>query len=197
MPGTSPDNLTYPDASGGTSIWQHVQNLATSAQAALTARHDVWNNWPLVWDTASGGGFLSVGGAGSSQGFYQQCGKLVHAEFRVELASGFSIDSGTFLLVLPVPAFVWGASGISGCIGTWTARDDSASGAAVTPRHYGGSLGLWAAASDRVHFAAAVSPFPNTGPTNFTPPYSRIDSNDPIPWAAGDVLAGNLTYRAA
>lgn len=192
MPTTSPDNISYPDSSGSSSIWTHIQSTATSVQAALTAMV-THNSWTLAWDTSGGGGFTSVGGSGTSQGFYSKIGTgsgaLVHAEFRVELASGFSVDTGTFVLMLPVAAYVWGGSSIQATLGTWTARDDS------VPYHYSGSLGIYQASSDRVSFNGAPKGSPST--ISEAVSRNRIDSNDPIAWAAGDVLSGVLRYRAA
>lgn len=183
IPFTSPDNLQYPASTDNTHIWEHIQALATSVQTALTAvGAQTWNSWTPTWDTAGGGGFTGVGGSGVNQGFYTQIGNLIHAEFRVELASGFSVDTGTFVLMLPVAAYAFGGAVLQQTIGTWTARDDSA------PNHWSGTLGTWSNDHDRVSF---------NGAWDGTSPKKRIDSNDPFVWAAGDVLSGNLSYRRA
>jgi len=184
MPATSPDNLTYPDASGGTSLWQHVQNLATSAQAKFAAM-EAWNAWTPTFDTPGNGGITSVG-AGAIGGHYNQRGKHVHAEFRFQLGAGFAIQSGTFVLMLPVPAFVWGGNGLNAAVGSWILRDDSTS----PVQHMAGTLGLFQVSSDRVHFGGA--PIAGGGAS-----VRRMDSTDPITWAASDILSGFLDYRAA
>jgi hypothetical protein len=172
----------YPDSSGSTQIWTHVQNLATSVQTALTAAAgQTWTTWALSWDTASGGGFTSVG-AGFSEGYYTQIGNLVHAEFRVQLGAGFAVDTGTFILNLPVAARLWSGTVAYGTVGNWSARNNS------DPYHYAGALGIWDSSGSKVHFA---------GSWDGTAPRSRIDSNDPIVWASSDVLSGVLNYRAA
>jgi hypothetical protein len=186
---TTADGYVYPDlVSGGVDLAAHYQNLAVSVQA----RRDLdlaFTSWTPTWDTAAGGGFLSVGGSGFNQGHYQQIGKTVHAEFRIELASGFSVDSGTFVLILPVAAYLWSGSVLAGAVGHWTARNDS------DPFHYSGTLGLWDNTATRVSFNG--TPDATIAGATDAVPRSRMDSNDPIAWAAGDVLSGNLTYRAA
>jgi hypothetical protein len=142
--------------------------LATSVQTALTAvGAQTWSTWTLSWDTTSGGGFTSVGGSGFSEGYYTRIGNLVHAEFRVELASGFAVDTGTFILMLPVTAHAFSGAIFHSTLGTWTARDDSA------PNHWSGSLSLYQSSADRVSFGGAW---------DGTSPKKRIDSNDPIVW---------------
>jgi hypothetical protein len=184
--GATADGFIYPDNSGGVSLWTHIQNLATSIQTKRDAER-LWNSWTPTWNTPTDGGVLSVG-AGVNQGFYRMDGnKLVHAEFRVELGAGFSIQAGTFILNLPVPAYVWGGAAINGALGSWTARDNSTSGPVVHPS---GTIGNWDTGGLRVHFAGAPA-------ASFTGAPRRVDSNDPIPWASGDVLAGVLDYRAA
>lgn len=181
---TTGHGLVYPDSSGNTQIWTHVQNLADSVETALDA-YETWTSWTPTWDTSGGGGFTSVG-AGQNQGFYQRfgtgTGSLVHAEFRVELGAGFSTDTGTFVLILPVAAYIWAGSVVQGTIGNYTIRDDS------VPYHYSGSLGLWSSSADRVSF---------NGSWDGTKPRSRVDSNDPVVWASGDILSGTLSYRSA
>jgi hypothetical protein len=181
MPSTT-RGITYPDSGGSVNLWTHFQTLAETADAAITTATATWQSWTPTWDTSGGGGFTSVGGSGLNQGFYRNSDGLVHAEFRIELASGFATDSGTFVLVLPVAAYVWGGAVIQGVVGNWEARNNS------DPYHWGGPLGLWDSSGLKVNFG---------GSWDGTAPRSRIDSNDPIVWASGDVLAGNLNYRAA
>jgi hypothetical protein len=182
VPSTS-RGLVYPDSSGNVQIWTHLQNLAESADAAIATASAAWTSWTPTWDTSGGGGFTSVGGSGTNQGFYRNSDGLVHAEFRIELASGFAVDTGTFVLVLPVTAYAsWGGVVSYATLGNWEARNNS------DPYHYGGPLAMWDAAGTKVHFG---------GSWDGSSPRSRIDSNDPIVWASGDVLSGNLNYRAA
>lgn len=188
MPTTSPDGLVYPDSSGSVNLWTHFQNLADSVQTKFSATA-AWTSWTPTWDTSGGGGFTSVGGSGFNQGFYRNVNGLVHAEFRVELASGFAVDTGTFLLMLPVAAYVWGGAVLQATVGTWTARD------ADVPYHYSGSLGLYQASADRVSFNGTPKASPGT--IGEAVSRNRIDSNDPVVWATGDVLSGKLEYRAA
>ena len=182
MPTTSTHSLTYPSSSDPVEVWNDIQRLADSVETALTA-YETWTTWSLSWDTTTGGGFTSVG-AGVSQGHYMRIGNFVHAEFRVELGAGFAVDTGTFLLMLPFTAYVWGGNVNNGVVGNWQARDTSATD------HYGGPISIYQASSDRVAFAGAP---PNAGGTS----KNRVDSNDPIVWASGDILSGNMTYRAA
>lgn len=179
---TTDHGLVYPDSSGSTNLWEHFQQLANSVETALDT-YETWTSWTPAWVTSgSSGGFTSVGGSGTNQGFYSRIGNLVHAEFRIELASGFATDSGTFTLTLPVPAYVWGGSVVQGAIGRWIARDDSST------LHWSGTIGLWDSGADEVSFG---------GSWDGTAPRSRVDSNDPIVWAAGDILSGVMDYRAA
>ena len=179
---TTAHGIIYPDATGSTSLWEHYQNVATTTETALTT-YETFNTWtPTTWDTTTGGGFTSVGGSGTAEGFYMRIGNFVHAEFRIELASGFATDSGTFALQLPVAAYAWGGAIIQSTLGTWTARDNSG------PDHWSGSIGLWNTAATHVSF---------NGAWNAGAPNKRIDSNDPIVWASGDMLSGTLNYRSA
>jgi hypothetical protein len=140
-----------------------------------------WAGGYTSWTPTFVTGPTSVG-SGIRQGFYEKVGKTVHAEFRVELGSGFTYTSGTTELTLPVPAFVWGGSGIQATIGNWTARNNS------VPSHYAGSLGIFSSGANSVSF---------NGAWDGSAPKSRVDSNDPVAWASGDVLSGVLDYRAA
>jgi len=137
-----------------------------------------WKSWTPSWTT----GPTSVGGSGFNQGHYLQQGKMVHAEFRVQLASGFTWTSGTAELVLPVPAFQWSGTGIQTAIGRWIARNNS------TPSHFAGTIGIFTSAATSVSFAGAWAA---------SVPNGRVDSNDPVIWASGDIFSGSMDYRAA
>ncbi len=184
MPGTSPDNLTYPDASGGTSVWTHIQNLATAVQAKFTAM-EAWTSWTPTFNTPTDGGITSVG-AGFASGHYNQRGKHVHAEFRFQLGAGFAVQSGTFALLLPVPAYVWPGAIYNAALGFWILRDDSTS----PVQHFAGVLGGFDTGGLRCHFGGA--PIAAGGAS-----IRRMDSTDPTTLAANDVLSGVLDYRAA
>lgn len=176
---TTDHGLIYPDEDGNLNIWEHVQNLATSAEAALAAL-EAFASWTPTFLT----GPTVLGSGGVSEGFTQRIGKLVHAEFRVELGTGFTWGSGTVELVLPFPAFVWGGSGLQASVGSWLLRDDGG------PQHYAGTIGIFGPTSTTVSFGGAWD-----APSG--PPNIRVDSTDPITPAAGDVLSGVLDYRAA
>lgn len=179
---TTGHGFVYPTSGDNTQIWTHIQNLAESVETALDS-YETFTSWTPTWDTTNGGGFTSVGGSGSNQGFYSRIGNLVHAEFRVELATGFSLDTGNFLLVLPLAAYIgWGGSILQSTLGSWTLRNDS------DPYHHGGSLGIYSSTGLTVSF---------NGSWDGTAPRARVDSNDPVAWAVGDVLSGNLNYRVA
>jgi len=179
---TTGHGIFYPNSSAPPQVWVDMQTLATSVETALTT-YETWTSFTPTLGFS--GGFASVG-AGVNQGFYQKLGTgsgaLVHAEFRIELGAGFSLTAGTWAMALPVAAYAWGGAGIQSAIGSWIARDDSG------PFHFAGTLGLWNAAGTAVSFG---------GSWLTDKPKSRVDSNDPIVWAAGDVLAGTMSYRAA
>src|ERR1044072_3435428 len=87
-----------------------IQQLATTIETGFVA-YETFNSWTPTFDTSgANGGITSVGGSGFNQGFYLQRGKFVHAQFRIELASGLSVDNGPWVLPLPVVAFAWAGS---------------------------------------------------------------------------------------
>ena len=184
MPSTTPDGLVYPDSTDSTQLWVHYQNLAESVQAKFT-NLITWTSWTPTWDTAGNGGF-TTDGAGWSEGFYMRIGNLVHAEFRVELGAGFVVDTGTFALYLPVTAYnTWSGSGLQSAIGSWTIRDDSAL------YHHAGTMGLYASDGLRASFNGAWD-------SGSSRDRARVKDDEPMnPWQDGDVMSGNLTYRAA
>lgn len=160
-------------------VWEHFQNLANSVEAALGA-YETWTSWTPTFTT----GPLLIGSGGTREGSYQQLGKLVHAEFRIELGSGFTLTAGTtWEMVLPVAAITWAGAGIQSSLGSWMYRNNS------VPTHYSGTIGIWAPGATSVSFGGAW---------DGTVPRSRIsNSGIPVSMAAGDVFSGNMTYRAA
>lgn len=137
-----------------------------------------WKSWTPVWTT----GPTNVGSGGFNQGSYIQQGKMVHAEFRVQLGSSPTWGSGTTELVLPVPAFQWAGTGLQASVGSWIARNNS------VPSHYTGTIGIHSSAATSVSFGGA---WDNAAPRG------RVDSNDPVPWVNGDIFSGSMDYRAA
>ena len=182
MPSTSPDGLVYPDSSGNTQLWTHFQNLADSVQAKFTA-YETIVSWTPTWITSgSSGGFSSVGGSGVNEGHYQRIGDWILAQFYIQLASGFSVDTGIFTLVPPVAPYDWSGSGGTQAVGSWIIRDDSA--------------------SPIENFAGTISHFDTTtfsfgGANNAGTSNRRVEDTIPITWASGDILSGVLNYRAA
>ena len=180
MPTTSSHGIYYPNSTSPPQVWADMQTAATSVETALTT-YETWTSWTPVYTT----GPTTLGAGGVSEGFYQQIGKMVHAEWRTELGTGFAFTGTTFEMVLPLPAYVgWGGAKIQASLGSWLARDDS------VPSHFAGTIGLWAAAGLSCSFGGAW---------NGTSPSSRVSSSatNPITWAAGDIFGGVLTYRAA
>ena len=154
-------------------------------EAALDT-YETYTSWTPTWDlSGSGGGFTSVGGSGFNQGFYMQIGKQVFAQFRIQLASGFTTDAGTFSMVLPVPAYIsWGGTVIQSSLGSWQIRDDS------TFFHYAGTIGLFNSGGTACSFGGA---YDSGGPAD----RERVDENTPMGWDVSDVFSGQLSYRAA
>jgi len=169
---TSPHGIVYAESSGAPQAWVDSLNMANSIEAALN-EYESANAWTPVFSN----GFTSVGGAGQQEGFYYQIGKLVHAEFYFELASGFAMGSSNWLLTLPVAASAW-AGFKTRALGTWAIRDDSG------PNHFAGAL-ISASVSTGVWFGGADQPG------------GRVTETNPVAWAIGDILSGVLDYRAA
>ena len=61
MPST-PRGLTYPDSTGHTRLWEHLQNLATTTEAAIDAAH------ATAHDTGTGGGAIGTAYAAATDG---------------------------------------------------------------------------------------------------------------------------------
>lgn len=179
---TTGHGIFYPNSSDPVFPWEDMQDLADSVEAALDA-YEAWTSWTLTWTGL--GGITSVGAGGQVQGIYEQIGKLVHAEFRIELGTGFTWSGGTLELNLPVTAYTgWLGAGNQAALGFWTVRDDS------VPDHYAGTLGLAGPSGAACHF---------NGAWDGTAPKKRVSGsgNIPVTWAAGDIISGALQYRAA
>lgn len=193
MPLTTPDNLFYPDDSSSSDYVQHIQDLAASIQAKLTAQ-ETWTSWTPTFATGTDGGISSVGTGATAQqlGFYRRSnagsGALIYAEFRFVLGTAPTIVNGTFALNLPVTAYIWGGSGANQTIGSWSLRDNSTS----PVEHMGGPMGIYFGTTGLgAHFTAATK-----ATTPFDARY-RMNASDPITLASGDILTGHLLYRAA
>lgn len=177
MPSTG-HGIIYPDSSGNTQIWTHLQNLADSTEAALDA-YEVWNSWTPVWPNV----FTTLGTGAVNQGFYMRIGDLVIAQFRTQLGTSPTIAAGVLKITLPIAAHEsWGGTGLYPTLGSWTMRDNS------LVRYYSGSIGADDAAGASVTFQGAW---------NGTAPLDRADEVIPFAWAANDIVSGVLTYRAA
>ncbi len=180
---TTGHGISYIDPGDQVDLDADIQQLADSVETALDV-YETFNSWTPTFNS---GGFTNFGGSGFNQGFYSQIGKLVHAQFRMEIASGFAVSAGLFVLNLPVTAFAWSGANNAATIGSWLLRDDS------VPRHYsGGILTVTSGGGARVWFGGAwdTSPAPDA-------PSGRVSDTEPVTWAAGDVLSGTLRYRAA
>jgi hypothetical protein len=181
---TTDHGFYYPTSGSPVQIPEDIQLLAESVETRFDT-DEAFTSWTPTWPGGGLGGITSVGGSGQNQGFYQQIGKLVFAQFRIELASGFSFFGSTFEMALPVAAYVgWGGAGNQAALGSWTMRDDS------VPDHYAGTLGLAGPSGTACHF---------NGAWDGTSPKKRLTSTAgvPITYAAGDVISGVLNYRAA
>ena len=179
MPTTSPHGIIYPDSSGIEDLEEHFEDLATSIETALTT-YETWQSWTPTW---AQGGFSSVGGSGQNQGHYIQIGSFVFAAFRIELAAGFVATAGIAAINLPVQAYsLWSVTNSVSTLGSWTARDDSAT------NHYSGSLAKSSSTGTAAFFDGAWNGTTNKG---------RVTETVPFTWAANDILSGSLTYRAA
>ena len=178
---TTPNGIVYP-LSAGLNDWSaHLENIATTVEAALAAR-EAWQTWPLVFAD----GPTTIGAGGVSKGHYVRIGNRIHAEFLVVLGTGFVITPTVgWELVLPVVAYDWGGVGNQVTVGTWAVRDNSAA------THYAGTINIHDAASDSVDFAGA---WDLSAPNQ---PAERIDEDEPITWAVGDFFSGTIDYRAA
>ena len=186
---TSPDGFVYADSSHQmNNWWDAFQELANSIQAARTAER-AWTSWTPTWDTPGNGGFTSYGSGSSAEGFWRKDkGGVVDAWFRIRLGTSPATQSGTFVMNLPVTAWIWNSAteGTNAALGNWTLRDDSTS----PVQHMAGAIGQWDSTGTKAFFGGA--------PVSSTPFQSirRIDSTDPITWAAQDILSGLLRYRA-
>lgn len=192
MPVTFPDALPYPDDSYGNDLSQHLKDLADATQAKFTDQ-ETWVSWTPTFDLVNRGGFSSLGTGGVALGHYRRtifgADALIYAEFRFVLGTSPTIQTGLFILELPVTAYSWAGENQNQTIGSWSLRDDSTSSPI---QHMGGTIGLFDTSNGLWgHF--------NSAPDNVSTFSSRfrIDSNDPIPWAVGDNFTGQLLYRAA
>jgi hypothetical protein len=178
--GTTGHGLIYPTSGSPVQVPEDIQTLAESVEDAL----DDYESYTSWVPTFGGLGGISSVGAGVIEGFYQQIGKLVFAQFRIELGAGFSFTGSTFEMNLPVTAYVFGGAGNQAALGSWTMRDDS------VPDHYAGTLGLAGPSGLACHF---------NGAWDGTSPKKRLTSTagTPITYASGDVISGVLHYRAA
>lgn len=182
MPSTA-RGIIYPNEDGAANeLWQHIQRLAESVDAALSD-YETINNWLPAWSSS---GFTGLGSGGLSEGYYQRIGDLVHAQFRIQLGTGFTVGSGIFAFNLPVPAYPFDGDGFVAVVGTWTARDNDQGGETM---HYSGPIGLSGASGTAAVLYAAWSG---------TAPNQRVSDLFPFtPWAVNDILSGMLIYRAA
>jgi len=179
MPSTTPDGLVYPDSSGSTQIWTHIQNLADSTQTKFAA-YEAWTSWTPVFTT----GFTSAGVGGFMEGYYSQIGKLVFAHFRVQLAAGFTTTgAGAITLTMPVSNYVLSGTGANSALGSWSIRDESAVSI------YAGTINSSGSSGTAALFEGAW-----TG----SAPNSHVNlTGSPTTFAASDIFSGFLTYRAA
>ena len=192
MPTTSPDGFFYPDDSSDSDLAQHLASLAANVQTKFTAQ-ETWTSWTPTFNTPTDGGISAGGSGGHASGFYRRSssgsGAFVYAEFRFLLGTAPTIVQGAFTLILPVLAYTWGGACINQTIGSWTLRDNSTSPVG----HVGGALGVYnATTGDLAHLAGGPGDNGLDDMSRF-----RMDSNDPITFAVGDNLTGQLFYRAA
>lgn len=187
---TSPDGFLYADSNHAmNNWWTAFQELADSIQAARTAER-TWNSWTPTWNTPTDGGITSVGAGGTNEGWYRRDkGGQVDGYARIRLGTAPAFQSGTFVLILPVPMLALPSGEYQNqVVGTWGLRDDSTS----PVQHIGGFLGCFMSVDGtKVHLGGASE---NTTP--FDSRY-RFDSTDPVALAVGDILSFNLHYRAA
>ena len=140
------------------------------ADAGEFALHD--------WTPVIGTGVTSMGVGTTATGWYQNLSGIVTAHFYV-LFAGSPAFASTIALDLPVAA---DADGIQASFGSWVFRDNSA------VQHYAGTLAVWSGGATSVSFSGAW---------DGTAPRSRVTNGTPFTVAAGDILSGNLSYRAA
>ena len=177
--GTTGHGLVYVDSNDPPQAWVDSQNLAESVEAALDA-YETWNEWTPIFNP----GPTNWGSGGGVEGHYMQIGKLVHAEFRGQLGTGFVYGAGTTVLALPVPAFEFTVGNqLQAAVGSWIVRDESAT------RHYSGSIGIFGVSATSVSFAGAWD--------STTPTFLRINETLPLTWQVDDIISGVLDYRAA
>jgi len=92
---TTERGLTYPDATGHTRLWEHIQALADSAEAALDALDPAWTNLALAGPTY-------VARTGYLVPAYRVIGNKV--ELRGGITKSSNIASGDVVLTLPLAA---------------------------------------------------------------------------------------------
>jgi len=175
--GTTGHGIRYQDSNEPPQGWVATQLLAESVEAALDA-YETWNSWTPVFTV---GGFASVG-AGSVEGFYELRGKHCHAEFRIELGSGFSVTAGIMVVTLPVPQYGWSGDAFLSALGNWVIRDDT------SPNHYAGTIAGSGSGGTGAVFAGAWSG---------TAPNLRVAEDRPMVWAAPDIVSAVFDYRTA
>ena len=175
--GTTPHGIVYAESSGAPQAWVDSLNMANSIDDKFDD-YELFNSWTLEFT----GGFVSAGSGGVMEGHYCQIGKLVHAEFRIQVGTSPTFTGTTLDLDLPVPAFVWGGNGVWGPLGSWIIRNNSPT------EFYAGSIGLSSTSTGRASFAGAW---------NGTEPAGRVTNTLPIAFAVDDEFSGTLDYRAA
>lgn len=169
MPSTS-RGYVYPDSSGHTRLWEHLQTLAVDVDDDITALLGPWTAYAPVL-----GGTSWAIGNGTIEGRYKALGKTILMRAKVTIGSTTTKGTGgtQATVTLPFPAHADMDQALSG-----TYLDAS-------PVGRGAVFGLILAGN------AFVSMYGGSSPTG------GLTSTNPITWATGDTFTIHGAYEAA
>lgn len=176
MPSTA-HGIVYPSATDDVDVSGDIQNLATTAESAISALGVTQTFVPTYTNAVLGSGAIN-------DGHYTVIGDLVFWQFRTEFGVTPSFST-TIQLTLPITAWLPSAGTlIQGPAGNWNFRDTSAG------EHYSGSMGMWDGTGTLVSFSGAWD-------SATTKHSSRIAPAKPFTVGFQDVLSGSGVYRKA
>jgi hypothetical protein len=173
MPNTA-RGFTYPDSSGHTRLWEHIQNAVQSIDTFLTSWGSAWTAYsPTLSGITLGNGTLTA--------YYKKIGSTVHVRCDLILGSTTSF-SGTTIIGLPTPVRTAAGYGQGSPIGAAFMYDSSAGSA---------SRSIGTAVYDPTSGGAFFIADAGVATGNRT-----VLNSVPWTWASGDQLRFQGTYEA-